>query len=175
MNRHDLEAQLAAIHAPSHGWALNCCRWDLHAAEEVLQMSYLKVLEGRAQFDGRSAFKTWLFGVIRRTAIEHRRHERFRLGRLGHWLVREVARPPAPVGPLAEAVISDESARLRAALRNLSPRQRDILHLVFYQDMSIEQAAAVMHVSLGTARTHYERGKATMRRLIQDRSEEFGT
>jgi len=36
-------------------------------------MSYLKILEGRARHAGGSAFKTWLFGVIRMTAREQRR------------------------------------------------------------------------------------------------------
>ena len=131
-------------------------------------MSYLKVLEGRARFDERSAFKTWLFGVIRRTAAEHRRREVFRWTRLGHWVLRESTRPSAPRGPLAEVELSDESRRLREALDVLSTRQREILHLVFYQELSIEQAATVMGVSLGTARTHYERGKAALRRLLHE-------
>ena len=42
-------------------------------AEDVLQTSYLKILDGRARFGGRSSFKTFLFGVIRHTAAEDRR------------------------------------------------------------------------------------------------------
>ena len=38
-----------------------------------MQLAYVKVLEGSAKFDGRSSFRTWLFGVVRRTAAEQRR------------------------------------------------------------------------------------------------------
>jgi RNA polymerase sigma-70 factor (ECF subfamily) len=52
------------------------------------------------------------------------------------------------------------------ALGQLAERQREVLHLVFYQELTIEQAAGVMHISIGTARTHYERGKARLRELL---------
>jgi Sigma-70 region 2 len=71
--RHVLEAGLQRYHQESFGWALTCCRWVATEAEEVLQETYLKVLDGRARFDGRSHFKTWLFAVLRRTAAERRR------------------------------------------------------------------------------------------------------
>jgi DNA-directed RNA polymerase specialized sigma24 family protein len=46
------------------------------------------------------------------------------------------------------------------------------LHLVFYQDMSIADAAEVMEISVGSARTHYERGKARMRVILEERRNE---
>jgi RNA polymerase sigma-70 factor (ECF subfamily) len=63
---------------------------------------------------------------------------------------------------------SDERRRIRLALDRLGKRQREILELVFYQDMTIEDSAEVMGVSLGTARTHYERAK---RRIIRELDE----
>ena len=75
MQPSDLETELTRCHAAALGWALACCRFDRDLAHDVLQASYLKVVDGRARFEGRSAFRTWLFGVIRRTASEHRRRE----------------------------------------------------------------------------------------------------
>jgi RNA polymerase sigma factor (sigma-70 family) len=48
----------------------------------------------------------------------------------------------------------------------LSQRQQEIIHLVFYQEMSVQEAAAVLGMPVGTARTHYERGKARLRALL---------
>src|SRR5437016_8063731 len=71
--REQLERDLERLHAESYGWALACCGYDRDSAADVLQSAYLKVLDGSARFAQRSAFRTWLFGVIRRTAAEERR------------------------------------------------------------------------------------------------------
>lgn len=168
MSPDDLAAQLKELHAAAFGWALSCCGWDRPAAEDVLQASYLKMLEGAARFDGRSGFRTWAFGVIRRTAQEARRR-----AALGRWLplARLVGRPEAAArqpDPDVALAAADERSRLVKALAQLPIRQREVLHLVFYEDLSIADAASVLGIALGTARTHYERGKAALRRLLEE-------
>ena len=166
MSPADPTAELEQLHAAAFGWALSCCGWDRSAAEDVLQASYLKVLDGRARFDGRSAFRTFVFGVIARTAREARRRSLLR-----RWLPlaslllgpEGVDGRPDPAAALSRA---DEAAHLVRALARLPARQRQVLHLVFYEDLTIAEAAIVAGVSVGTARTHYERGKAALRKLL---------
>src|SRR4029077_5768656 len=78
MSPADLPAKLEQLHAAAFGWALSCCGWDRTAAEDVLQASYLKLLDGRARFDGGSGFRTVVLGVIARTAREARRRSALR-------------------------------------------------------------------------------------------------
>src|SRR5215216_5635524 len=75
MDNPELRSQLERYHRESYGWAMSCCARDSTEAESVLQVAYLKVLEGKARFCGRSAFKTWLFSVIRKTAADARRRK----------------------------------------------------------------------------------------------------
>src|SRR3954466_1442562 len=74
----DFDADLARHHQAAFGWALACCRWDRSAAEDVLQTSYLKIVEGRARYSNGAEFRAVLFGVIRRTASEERRRRAVR-------------------------------------------------------------------------------------------------
>jgi len=166
----DLEHELESFHPDSFGWALACCGWNREEAEEVLQTSYLKAIEGRAKFNGHSSTRTWFFGVVRTTALERRRHAAVRMLALHRWFVRmpDVAEPPTPENRSSDV---ESQRRLRALLQRLSPRQRELLHLVFYQEMTIEEAANVLHLSLGTARTHYERGKAQLKRMLEGAGE----
>ena len=161
----DLRAMLAQHHADSYGWALACCRRDAEAAENALQSAYLEVLEGRAKFDGRASFKTWLFAVIRNHA---RRETRWRFW---HWqrsaeLEPELAARGPAVDEQAEA--SQMQARLRQALGELPQRQREVLQLVFYHELSVAEAAAVLGIAVGSARQHYERGKKRLRERLQE-------
>ena len=157
MDRIELEQQLEELHPASFAWALGCCGRDREFAEDVLQETYLKIFEGKALFGGRSTLKTWLFSVIRRTAAAQRRFRWMRDIRAF------VLQPAAEESAERRLILSERAAALLRALGSLPRRQREVLELVFYHDLTIEQAAGVIGVSLGTARVHYERGK---RRLL---------
>ena len=163
--RADLESELERHHASCFAWAMSCCGGDRAEAEDVLQSSYLKVLDGRAKFAARSSVRTWLFGLIRVTAAEHRRRSVLRRLRLERPLGGVEPADPAP-DPVTALGRSESTARLVAALAALPPRQRDLLHLVFYQDLTIREAAEVLGITIGTARTHYERGKSRLRERL---------
>jgi RNA polymerase sigma-70 factor, ECF subfamily len=159
MTRAEIEAELERLHPAGFAWALACCRRDREEALDVLQTSYLKVLEGRARFAGQSSFKTFLFGVIRCTAMEARRRDFLRSAAF-----LDFSRlPPRPSGPAPE-----ERAALLSALERLSRRQRQVLELVFGFGMTVEEAAEAVEISVGSARVHYERGKRRLRDLLSN-------
>jgi len=160
-----LRAELEQHHPASYGWALSCCAYSPVEAETVLQTVYWKVLAGKARYDGKATFRTWLFAVIRRTATEERRRQMFR--RL--WLERQAAQAPTAVVEQPDESLYRAELRqlLHAALAQLPRRQREVLQLVFYHELSLVEAADVMNVSLGSARTHYERGKQKLRAELE--------
>ena len=160
---------LKARHTDNYGWALACCGWQREMAEDVLQEAYLRVLDGRAVFGGKSSDKTWFFAVIKRVAAELQRRQRHRA-----FLNLRQVRAESPLNaPVAEqvspdgALLQDEASReLRSALMQLSTRQREVLHLVFYGELSLEEAAETLDISLGSTRTHYHRGKLRLAELL---------
>jgi RNA polymerase sigma-70 factor (ECF subfamily) len=164
LNDVELRKQLECAHGESFGWALTCCRGDRDAAEEILQTVYLNVLDGRARFAGRSSFRTWLFGVIRVMAAAQRRSTWLRTLFLER-VANHAAPSPAPAAD-ARAELESRHDRLRAALYGLATRQREVLQLVFYHDLTVEDAAGVMGVSVGSARTHYARGKENLAKRL---------
>lgn len=163
----ELRAALEQHHASSFGWAMACCRRDPAEAEEALQIVYLKVLEGKASFNGTASFKTWLFAVIRKTASDQRRKNLLRSITMLK-AVEQQTSANRTERPDDSAYRTELQSMFGRALVRLPRRQREALELVFYHELNIQEAAAVMGISLGSARTHYERGKKRLRQLLEE-------
>jgi RNA polymerase sigma-70 factor (ECF subfamily) len=166
----ELKAELEKLHQASFGWALNCCRHNRVDAEEVLQTVYLKILQGKAIYRGESKLRTWLFAVIRKTAItERRKHVLRSLITIDNTNDKRYSEQPE-----IEFERSEMQQRFQQALSQLPGRQRETLHLVFYQDLSLSEAAEVMNISIGSARRHYERGKQHLREELDREGVDYG-
>jgi RNA polymerase sigma factor (sigma-70 family) len=167
METSKLKTELERLHSSSFGWALSCCRRDRAEAEEVLQTVYLGVLEGKARYRGEASFKTWLFAVIRKTAISEHRKSLLRKLRLIGDLDRPTLQSSLDEEPAARFERSETQIRFQRALEQLPARQRETLHLVFYEDLNLREAAQVMGISIGSVRQHYERGKKRLREYLE--------
>lgn len=163
----EVRALLEQHHPESYGWALACCDRDPERAENVLQSTYLAVLDGSAVFDGRSAFKTWLFAVIRNHA---RRERRYRFWQLHRYLAWGAAQDVSSRETALDDVVClrEMQVLLQQALKRVPRRQREILQLVFYHELSLREAAAVLDIGLGSTRRHYDRGKKKLRQLLEE-------
>ena len=174
MDISELQAELEKLHGASFGWALSCCRRDRAEAEEVLQTVYLKILEGKARYRGEANVKTWLFAVIRKTAITEQRKRLVRVLKLRVSPNLTNERSPFAAEPAAAFERSEAQKQFQRALECLPGRQREALHLVFYEDLSLREAADVMGISIGSARQHYERGKHHLRKLFDREELDYG-
>ena len=117
----------------------------------------MAVLSGAARFERKSSLKTFLFGVIQNLA-----RNRFRQIATRMRLVATHTAGTDDQGQTETQADARESRQVWKAVETLPARQRDITELVFCRDMTIEEAAAVMGVSVGTGRVHYDRAKKAL-------------
>ena len=137
---------------------------NAHDAEDVAQEALVKALGGLATFRGDAAFGTWLYRIAYRSFLS------------------EVRRRDAHTGEIAEhhALAPDQSeARafmddFDAALRQLSPAQRDAVHFSLQRGFSHPEIAHIMGLPLGTVKTHVLRGRQKLQELLSDWQEGFG-
>ncbi len=122
-----------------------------------MQQAYVEVLSGRARFDNKSTLKTFVFGVVQNLA-----RSRFRRLAVHMRLLKTYSN--APLDAVTSEVNEDhhEQRRIWQAVESLPRRQRDITELVFCRDLTIEEASAVMGVSVGSGRVHYARAKKAL-------------
>ena len=156
-------------HADNFGWAMACCAWQRAVAEDVLQESYLRVLDKRAKFSGRSTAKTWFFGVIKRVAAEYQQSDKRRVLLNLRLAATDGEVPASHAESPGETIYRNEHAgQLQRALMQLAQKQREVLHLVFYSELTLEETARTLQLSLGSVRTHYHRGKQRLAHLLQE-------
>lgn len=167
----ELKSELERLHQASYGWALNCCQHNRVQAEDVLQTVYLKILQGKARYRCESSVKTWLFAVIRKTASSERRRQLLHTMKT---MTGDQSRSGEADQPQVEFERSEMQRRFQEALARLPARQSETLHLVFYQDLSLSEAAEVMNISVGSARRHYERGKKRLREILERQDVDYG-
>lgn len=155
MNKSRLEHLLKTHHQDAFRWASQCCGYQDEHAKEVLQKVYLKILEGKAKYHEKSSFKTWLFSVIRFTAIDYLKSNRTfkRLETLEQI-------------PSIEVETEKPTMNYQKLLAQLPKRQHQVLLLAFYHNLTLAEIAEVTHLHIGTVRTHYERGKSALKKLI---------
>ncbi len=159
-NPHVSRSALAALHGQVYGWALSRCDFDHATAEDLMQQAYVELLSGNARFDNKSSLKTFVFSVVQNLARNRFRRLATRL-RIVRTYQQDVA---------GEQVAEDSPAIDEGVWRTvkaLPARQRDIIELVFCRDLTVEQSADVMGVSVGTARQHYDRAKKALRERLR--------
>ncbi len=156
MNRSQLETFLRQHHREAFLWARQCCGFDGELAKDVIQHVYLKVLEGKALLKQDTHPKTWLFSVIRCTAIDELRQK-------GRWMVVAIEEDMAWESEPTESESHED------LIRRLPKMQQEVLLMVFYHDMTLEEVAKVLELHIGTIRTHYDRGKKKLKEWIEHR------
>ena len=152
----DLRDRLERHHGEAFAWAIVCCRGNRNLAEDALQTAYLKILDGRARFVGASKFRTWLFSVIRNTAVDRWRSPWHRR----RVPLSEVTPPVTEPEQEREALDPDELAEAFAALPT---RQAQVLSLVYGHEMTVREVAGVLRISKGSVAQHLHRGKHRLR------------
>jgi RNA polymerase sigma-70 factor (ECF subfamily) len=154
----DWKDQLELLHHESYMWCLSCCNYDKELAKDVLQSVYLKIYENSASFKARSSLKTWLFSIIKFTSVDFVRKYGMHMAKLNE------AHNQIPV---PESIEDAARANLfRSIMQSLSNQQREVLTLAFYHDLTLKEIAPLMELSIGTVRTHYERGKENFKKLV---------
>ncbi len=127
-------------------------------AEEVAQDAFVRVWTALPGFRGESSFATWLYRIVARRAFD-------RVDVLKHRRARERAEEKLPE-PVAPAPADDDTLRaalLQRLVADLSPAQRSVVTMFYYEGRSVEQVSAILNMPENTVKTHLLRARAALR------------
>ena len=131
-------------------------------AEDLAQLVFVKALEALPRYESRGVpFGGWLFRLARNVVIDHIRTRREHAP-----LDLIVERSTDADGPDELAVLRQEMDSVAAALRRLTPEQREAIELRFFAGLSAREAAEAMGRQEGTVRGLQFRAIAALRREL---------
>lgn len=135
---------------------------DPDEAADATQEIFAAVLKNLKRFDHRSRFSTWLYRVAVNRAIQHSR-------RLGYRrrLVPIDQTPETAMPTTAESEGTDPD--IEAAMALLSPSDRAILSLFYWDDLSINEMAEALECSPNAAKVRLFRARERFRTAFEER------
>lgn len=139
---------------------------DSHLAEDIFQDVFIKVNQKMHTFKGNSSIKTWIIRITINTCKDYLKSA---------WNKRVV-----PISEYEENTLSstedftaiekaEESKMIRNVIMDLPEKYKDVLLLVYYQEMTIGEAASVLRIPEGTAKSRLSRAKDKLKICLEGR------
>jgi len=137
---------------------------DLGIAEEVVQDAFVAV-HGRW---GRIRDPEKALAYLRQAVLNRSRSALRHRSVVERHAIREAGREMSGPGADETALAAARCVAVIAALRRLPRRQREVLALRYYLDLSEAEIADALCISPGTVKSHASRGATALRRHLED-------
>ena len=155
-------------------------------AADTTQEVFLKVFRGMKHFHGQSSLKTWIYRIAvheasnrRRWWFRHKARETSmepleNTSAQGSGLTMQEALVDEAESPFESAAHEEVRARVEEELRNIPEPYRSTVILRDLEEMSYEEIAEVLDVSLGTVKSRLTRGREALRKRLTEYIREVG-
>jgi RNA polymerase sigma-70 factor (ECF subfamily) len=168
-----IRAQLGepdAFDALVRRWGLPLRRYALTFADsedvvdDLVQEIWLRVVRGLVRLRDPNRFRSWLFGIAHRTAMDRLR-VRYRTRE-----VMDDAPLPDIADPIDPALLMEREIALNAlaaGLTQLGPNERQVLQLFYLENLTIAEIADIMNVPTGTVKSRLFRARSQLKHKIE--------
>lgn len=163
-------------HARAYQYALKLTK-HAEEARDVVSEGFIRVFRAIRQFRSNSAFTTWLYRILRNCFLDMRKRKSLRIVASldavketddGEVQLQVVDRNPTPH---EQAEKSDHSWRVRMAIAQLTPIQRDMIILYHAEQMSYEEIAMALDLPVGTVKSRLNRARVALKDILSRQPE----
>ena len=137
---------------------------DAREAEELMIDAFAELIAG-AGYKGRSSIKTYIFAIGRNIALRHVKKYR----RIGVIPIEEIADEAVSFSDLPETdfIREDERSRLFITMRKLKQEYREVLYLIYFEEMSYSDAGAAMRKTVSQVKNLAHQAKLSFRNIME--------
>lgn len=130
-------------------------------AEELVQRTLLACAQNVGKFEGRSTFRTYLYGIAKNQYLMYRRAEAY----AEHTPVNVTTLPED--GPSQLAAVRQEQVLLVMALKQVPPDYSIVLRKFYWEERSVDEISRELGIPIGTVKSRLSRGRASLRAHLE--------
>ncbi|MBR5273443.1 MAG: RNA polymerase sigma factor [Clostridia bacterium] len=143
---------------------------DVHAAEDIAIDVFSDLISNRRRYNFKVTLKTFLFMLGRSRALDYIKHRKV----INFVELSQAENLTDESENLEEIVLVDEKKRIvNGAVSKLSADMREVIHLIYFEDMTYEQAAKVMKKSRKQVDNLLYRAKKELRIILGEDGEQL--
>ncbi len=137
---------------------------NVFVAEELMEDVFFKLVTKKPRFSGKCSFKTWLYTIGRNTALDYLRHS----ARAPSVPFENVEQSLAEQAQVESVYIKEEEKiALHRALAKLQPNYRQVLYLLYFEDLSYKEAAHIMKKNIRQIENLTHRAKNSLKAILE--------
>jgi RNA polymerase sigma-70 factor, ECF subfamily len=138
--------------------------------DDLVQETWLRILERGGSYDGNSRFEPWLFRVARNLALDAvRKQPMSSLDSDVEDGVRSLLAPNKP-SPYTLAARTQDAEKLAHSLQTLESVYREALVLRFQEELSLQEISMIVGAPVSTVASRIYRGLATLRSQLEGKT-----
>ncbi len=130
-------------------------------SEEVTVETFYQIWRSARNFKGYSKVSTWIFGIARNLVMKTLRRKKREL------LVFSLEDREDSVSD-EEVSLPEHAEILKMALEKLSPAQREVMHLAFYEELPYSEIAKIMGIPESTVKTRVFYAKKKLKEIVKE-------
>ena len=143
---------------------------DIHTAEDIAIDVFSDLIANRRKYNFKVTLKTYLFMLGRSRALDYIRHCKV----INFVELSQVEELPSDGRSLEEIVLADERKRIvNSAVSKLNKEMREVVHLIYFEDMTYEQTAKIMKKSRKQVDNLLYRAKKELRIILGEDGEQL--
>jgi RNA polymerase sigma-70 factor (ECF subfamily) len=133
--------------------------------DDAVQDVFLVVYTRLASFEGRSSLRTWVFGIARRVARDHRPSPRVGAEPVDAETLEALPEVEAK-SPLATVEVAERARLLERLLASLTPEKREAFILVELEQMTVNEASEALGVNVNTLSSRVRAARSELEQAL---------